>query len=140
MADMSTSIYITFFVYLAGVMAIGIYAWIQTKNASDYFLGGRSLSPGVAAISAGASDMSGWVLLGLPGFAYLSGLEAAWISVGLCTGVALNWWLSAKRLRVYSEQLEDAVTVPAYLQRRFKDPTPWLKLVSATFILLFWWF
>ena len=140
MAEMSTSINITFFVYLAGVMAIGIYAWIQTKNASDYFLGGRSLSPGVAAISAGASDMSGWVLLGLPGFAYLSGLEAAWISVGLCTGVALNWWLSAKRLRVYSVQLEDAVTVPAYLQRRFKDPTPWLKICSATFILLFFLF
>jgi sodium/proline symporter len=140
MADMSTSINITFFIYLAGVMAIGIYAWMQTKDASDYFLGGRSLSPGVAALSAGASDMSGWVLLGLPGFAYLSGLEAAWISVGLCTGVALNWWLSAKRLRVYSEQLDDAVTVPAYLQRRFKDPTPWLKIFSATFILLFFLF
>ena len=140
MAEMSTSINITFFVYLAGVMAIGIYAWIQTKNASDYFLGGRSLSPGVAAISAGASDMSGWVLLGLPGFAYLSGLEAAWISVGLCTGVALNWWLSAKRLRVYSVQLADAVTVPAYLQRRFNDPAPWLKIFSATFILLFFLF
>ena len=122
------------------MLAIGFYAYVRTKSAGDYFLGGRQLSPTVAAISAGASDMSGWVLLGLPGYAYLAGLEAAWISIGLVIGVAANWLLMAKRLRIYSAQLDDAVTLPAYLQRRFSDPSPWLKSIASVSILLFFLF
>ena len=84
--------------------------------------------------------MSGWVLLGLPGYAYLAGLEAAWISIGLVIGVAANWLLMAKRLRIYSALLGDAVTLPTYLQRRFTDKTPWLKSIASVSILLFFLF
>lgn len=118
MSELSVSTIVAFLAYVAIVLSIGVYAYLKTKNATDYFLGGRELSPAVSAISAGASDMSGWVLLGLPGYAYLAGLEAAWISLGLVLGVAANWGLMAKRLRLYSEQLDDAVTLPTYLQRR----------------------
>ena len=108
MSQLSASTVIAFMVYVSIVLGIGFYAYVRTKSAGDYFLGGRQLSPAVSAISAGASDMSGWVLLGLPGYAYLAGLEAAWISIGLVIGVAANWLLMAKRLRIYSAQLDDA--------------------------------
>ena len=108
MPDLSISTIVAFMAYVAIVLSIGFYAYLRTKNATDYFLGGRELSPSVSAISAGASDMSGWVLLGLPGYAYLAGLEAAWISIGLVIGVAANWLLMAKRLRIYSALLGDA--------------------------------
>jgi len=140
MSELSVSTIVAFLAYVAIVLSIGAYAYLKTKNATDYFLGGRELSPTVTAISAGASDMSGWVLLGLPGYAYLAGLEAAWISLGLVIGVAANWGLMAKRLRLYSEQLDDAVTLPTYLQRRFADKTPWLKSISSLSILLFFLF
>ena len=140
MSELSVSTIVAFLAYVAIVLSIGVYAYLKTKNATDYFLGGRELSPTVTAISAGASDMSGWVLLGLPGYAYLAGLEAAWISLGLVIGVAANWSLMAKRLRLYSEQLDDAVTLPTYLQRRFADKTPWLKSISSLSILLFFLF
>jgi sodium/proline symporter len=140
MTELSMSTIVAFMAYVAIVLSIGFYAYLKTKNATDYFLGGRELSPAVSAISAGASDMSGWVLLGLPGYAYLAGLEAAWISLGLVVGVAANWGLMAKRLRVYSEQLDDAVTLPTYLQRRFADKTPWLKSIASLSILLFFLF
>ena len=140
MSQISAPTIIAFLIYVSIVLAIGFYAYVRTKSAGDYFLGGRQLSPTVAAISAGASDMSGWVLLGLPGYAYLAGLEAAWISIGLVIGVAANWLLMAKRLRIYSAQLDDAVTLPAYLQRRFSDPSPWLKSIASVSILLFFLF
>lgn len=140
MSELSMSTVVAFLAYVAIVLSIGFYAYLKTKNATDYFLGGRELSPAVSAISAGASDMSGWVLLGLPGYAYLAGLEAAWISLGLVLGVAANWGLMAKRLRLYSEQLDDAVTLPTYLQRRFADNTPWLKSIASLSILLFFLF
>ena len=140
MSELSVSTIVAFLAYVAIVLSIGVYAYLKTKNATDYFLGGRELSPAVSAISAGASDMSGWVLLGLPGYAYLAGLEAAWISLGLVLGVAANWGLMAKRLRLYSEQLDDAVTLPTYLQRRFADNTPWLKSIASLSILLFFLF
>ena len=131
---------ITFALYLAAVFVIGLIAYRRTHDATDYFLGGRKLSPAVAALSAGASDMSGWVLLGLPGAAYLSGLEAGWMGVGLCLGVAANWLLVARRLRVYSYALDDAVTLPVFFQRRFADTQPWLRSICALFILLFFLF
>ena len=140
MPDLSISTVVAFMAYVAIVLSIGFYAYLRTKNATDYFLGGRELSPSVSAISAGASDMSGWVLLGLPGYAYLAGLEAAWISIGLVIGVAANWLLMAKRLRIYSALLGDAVTLPTYLQRRFTDKTPWLKSIASVSILLFFLF
>ena len=140
MSQLSASTVIAFMVYVSIVLGIGFYAYVRTKSAGDYFLGGRQLSPAVSAISAGASDMSGWVLLGLPGYAYLAGLEAAWISIGLVIGVAANWLLMAKRLRIYSAQLDDAVTLPAYLQRRFADSRPWLKSIASISILVFFLF
>jgi len=140
MSDLSLPTVIAFVIYVTIVLGIGFYAYIRTKNASDYFLGGRNLSPAVSAISAGASDMSGWVLLGLPGYAYMAGLEAFWITLGLTIGVAANWMLMAKRLRVYSVLLDDAVTVPSYLQRRFGDTKPWLKIIAGLAILLFFLF
>ncbi len=130
----------TFTVYLVIVLAIGVAAWRRTRNASDYFLGGRALSPLVAALSAGASDMSGWMLLGLPGFAYVAGVEAGWIALGLFLGGAVNWLVTARRLRIYTHQLDDAVTIPVYLQRRFEDHGRWLRVLASGFILLFFLF
>ncbi len=129
-----------FVIYLVVILAIAVVAWSRTRDGGDYFLGGRSLSPTVAAISAAASDMSGWLLLGLPGFAYLAGLESIWIALGLVVGVALNWRLVAARLRTYSAQLDDAVTVPAYLARRFNGHSKLLQPLSAAIILLFFLF
>ena len=140
MTEVPLSTMLAFFIYVTIVLFIGLYAYLRTKNATDYFLGGRKLSASVSAISAGASDMSGWVLLGLPGYAYIAGLEAAWISIGLIIGVAANWIIVAKRLRVYSSILDDAVTLPTYLQRRFADHTPWLKVIASLSILLFFLF
>lgn len=136
----SPVIILTFIVYLFATLMIGLYAYRRTKNAADYFLGGRNLPAWVAALSAGASDMSGWLLIGLPGYAYVAGLEAVWIALGLCIGIALSWSLLAKRLRVFSYALDNALTLPSFLQRRFQDTTPWLKGVCAVFILLFFLF
>lgn len=140
MTELSAPTIIAFVIYVGIVLAIGIYAYLSTKSATDYFLGGRNLAPAVSAISAGASDMSGWVLLGLPGYAYVAGLEAFWITLGLTIGVAANWMLMAKRLRIYTVILDDAVTIPAYLQRRFGDAKPRLKIIASVSILLFFLF
>jgi sodium/proline symporter len=131
---------LTFAAYLLLVFMIGLYAYRLTNSEADYFLGGRNLSPWVAALSAGASDMSGWLLIGLPGYAYVSGLEAVWIAVGLTAGVAASWTLLAKRLRIYSFELDNALTIPTYLQRRFEDHSPLLRTVAALFILIFFLF
>ncbi|KUJ81596.1 sodium/proline symporter PutP [Microbulbifer flavimaris] len=131
---------LTFIAYLALILLIGVYAYLRTKNASDYFLGGRSLPPAVAALSAGASDMSGWLLLGLPGAAYASGLSSGWIAIGLFSGIVLSWTVMARRLRIYTYELDDALTVPAYLHRRFNMGHPYLRTLCAFFILLFFLF
>ncbi|WKD50619.1 sodium/proline symporter PutP [Microbulbifer spongiae] len=131
---------LTFVAYLALILVIGAYAYLRTKNASDYFLGGRSLPPAVAALSAGASDMSGWLLLGLPGAAYAAGLSAGWIAIGLFSGIVLSWVSMGRRLRVYTYALDDSLTVPAYLHRRFRMGHPYLRTVCAVFILLFFLF
>ncbi len=131
---------LTFAAYLMLVFTIGLYAYRLTNSEADYFLGGRNLSPWVAALSAGASDMSGWLLIGLPGYAYLSGMEAIWIAIGLSSGVAASWILLARRLRVYSFELDNALTIPTYLQRRFEDHSPLLRTVAALFILIFFLF
>ncbi|MFV0575004.1 MAG: sodium/proline symporter PutP [Vibrio sp.] len=129
----------TFIAYLIVMLAIGYYAYKRTSNSSDYFLGGRSLGPWPAALSAGASDMSGWLLLGVPGYAYASGVEAIWICAGLLFGSWLNWLISAKRLRTYSITT-DAITIPEFLSRRFNDNSKLIQTISAFFILLFFLF
>lgn len=130
----------TFVVYLVLMLGIGIVAYRRTVNLSDYILGGRSIGPTTAALSAGASDMSGWLLLGLPGYALVAGFEASWIAIGLLTGTWLNWLFVARRLRVYSHAANDSVTMPAYFENRFNDKSHALRVVSAIFILLFFLF
>ena len=100
-------------------------------------LGGRKLSPSVTALSAGASDMSGWMLMGLPGAMYLSGLSSTWIAVGLLIGAYLNYLIVAPRLRVYTELAQDAITIPDYFEKRFEDRTRLLRLVSSLVIIVF---
>ncbi len=135
----SFAITTTFVVYLILMLAIGVIAYQRTKNSSDYFLGGRSLGPWPAALSAGASDMSGWLLLGLPGYAYAAGFEAFWLAGGLLVGTWLNWLITAKRLRTYSITT-DALTLPEFLSRRFNDKSKLIQTISAFFILLFFLF
>ena len=130
----------TFIVYLVVILALGLVAYLGTRDLSDYILGGRSLSSGVTALSAGASDMSGWLLLGLPGYAYASGVEAGWIALGLLVGTYLNWRLVALRLRIYTQLADNALTLPDYFERRFADPSRLLRVISALFILLFFLF
>ncbi len=140
MLNLNPAITISFAIYMLIVFAIAIYAWRKTQDASDYYLGGRSLSPTVAALSAGASDTSGWVLLGLPGYAYLAGLEVLWLSLGLCAGIAINWLFTANRLRRFSHALNDSVTLPSYLKRRFADQSNVLSSMASLFIVLFFLF
>jgi len=130
----------TFLCYLMVILAIGWLAYRRTANISDFILGGRRLGRWVAALSASASDMSGWLLLGLPGYAYAAGLEASWLALGLGLGTWLNWRLQASRLRVYSESLGNALTLPEFFARRFHDRSGVLRIMSALFILLFFLF
>lgn len=139
MIENSWAISGTFIAYLILMLAIGYYAYKRTSNSTDYFLGGRTLGPWPAALSAGASDMSGWLLLGVPGYAYASGLEATWICGGLLVGTWLNWLVSAKRLRTYSITT-DAITIPDFLSSRFLDKSKLIQTISAFFILLFFLF
>lgn len=123
-------------------MMIGIGFFFMNKNNTigDYILGGRSLNPWVAAMSAQASDMSGWLLTGLPGLAFLSlagTKEAVWTAIGLGIGTYLNWLFVAKRLRSYSEVADNALTIPEYFEKRFKDKNGVLKIICALFILFF---
>ncbi|AIF42467.1 sodium/proline symporter PutP [Virgibacillus sp. SK37] len=131
---------ITFIVYLIGMLVIGVIMYRMTNDLSDYVLGGRNLGPGVAALSAGASDMSGWLLLGLPGAIYASGMSEAWMAIGLATGAYLNWQFVAKRLRIYTEVSNNAITIPDFLENRFKDKSHILRVISALVILLFFTF
>ncbi|MBY5992954.1 sodium/proline symporter PutP [Ferrimonas balearica] len=134
-----TATMITFFAYLILLLVIGTLAWKATSTSSDYILGGRKMGPAVTALSVGASDMSGWLLLGLPGAVYLSGLSEAWIGIGLVLGAWVNWHLVAKRLRVYTEFTQDSLTLPDFLERRFADKGL-LRLVAASTTLLFFVF
>ncbi|GAB5480702.1 MAG: proline transporter OpuE [Parasphingorhabdus sp.] len=124
--------------YFVLMMAIGLYAWRKsTSNVSEYMLGGRNLHPAVGALSAGASDMSGWMLMGLPGAIYLSGLSAAWIAIGLIIGAYLNYLLVAPRLRVFTEMADDAITIPDYFEKRFQDKSHSLRIISSLVIVIF---
>lgn len=134
---MSTPTFITFLIYLLGMLGIGVWAYFQTRNLSDYILGGRKLGGLVTALSAGASDMSGWLLLGLPGAIYLSGLSETWIALGLIIGAYFNWRITAPRLRIYTEQANNSITLPEYFTNRFEDSSHVLRVVSALVIVVF---
>lgn len=133
----STPMLVTFCVYIFGMILIGFIAWRSTKNFDDYILGGRSLGPFVTALSAGASDMSGWLLMGLPGAVFLSGISESWIAIGLTLGAWINWKLVAGRLRVHTEYNNNALTLPDYFTGRFEDKSRILRIISALVILLF---
>jgi sodium/proline symporter len=126
--------------YFAGMLAIGYFAFRQTKDLDDYMLAGRGLKPGTAALSAGASDMSGWLLMGLPGAIYVSGLVEAWIAIGLLIGAWLNWKFVAPRLRSYTQVSNNSITIPSFFENRLKDSSRLLRVVSGLIILVFFTF
>jgi sodium/proline symporter len=138
--EIQAPILITFIGYLAVMMGIGFWAYKKTDSVDDYILGGRKMGPAVTALSVGASDMSGWLLLGLPGAVYLGGLGEAWIGFGLVFGAWLNWLFVAKRLRIYTEMADNSLTLPDFFEHRFSDNHGLLKLVSAVTILVFFTF
>lgn len=131
---------ITFVTYLLLVLYLGVRAYQRTHDLGDYILGGRKLGPIVTALSVGASDMSGWLLLGLPGAIYLGGVSEVWIGIGLVLGAFFNWWVVARPLRVYSEMANNSLTLPDYFENRFRDRSRVLRLISALVILLFFTF
>ena len=131
-------VWVSLALYFIGMIAIGVYAYFKQKNdVEGYMLGGRNLSPAVTALSAGASDMSGWLLLGLPGHMYGSGVVSIWIALGLTIGAFANYLLVAPRLRVYTEIAGNAITLPDFFANRFDDKSHALRLVSAFVVILF---
>ncbi|MGW4107780.1 sodium:solute symporter family transporter, partial [Streptomyces sp. NPDC004976] len=137
MFNVSAPIVTTFVLYVAAMVGTGLWALSRTRTFSDFALGGRRLRPSVAALSAGASDMSGWLFLALPGAVYAAGIGSAWIALGLAAGTYLNWLFVAPRLRTYTERADNAVSLSAYLEERFEDRTRMLRLVSAAVTLVF---
>lgn len=133
----STPLVVTFGLYLVAMVLIGFMAWRSTRSFDDYILGGRSLGSVVTALSAGASDMSGWLLMGLPGALYFTGVSEAWIAIGLTIGAWFNWRFVAGPLRVYTERTRNALTLPDYFTHRFEDHGRILRIVSAVVILVF---
>lgn len=124
-------------VYLVGMVYIGFKVMDKNKTVGDFYLGGRELGPFVTAMSAEASDMSSWLLMGLPGVAYLSGVaDAGWTAIGLAIGTYLNWLIVAKRIRIYSERI-DAITIPEFFAKRYHDKTNILMLIAAIWIIVF---
>lgn len=136
----STEIAIMFFAYSGLMLYIGFYFFKKNKNTEDYFLGSRSLGPVVSALSAGASDMSGWLLMGLPGALYVSGFIESYIAIGLTIGATLNWVFVAKRLRIYTSVVADSITIPDYFETRFDDDKHILRVICAFVILIFFTF
>ncbi len=135
--DLDPAILATFAGYILAMLGIGLVAMRRTRSMGDYLLGGRRLGPWVTALSAEASDMSGWLLLGLPGYAYIAGLEAGWIALGLLVGTWANWTLMAPALRKQTFACGDALTLPEFLARRFPEQARPLRIGAALFILVF---
>lgn len=135
---MALGVWISLILYFALMIGIGFYAWRKsTASSEEYMLGGRQLSPAVAALSAGASDMSGWLLLGLPGALFASGLVSAWIGIGLFIGAFANWIIVAPRLREQTERYDNSLTIPQFLSNRFPSKAMALRTVSAVIIVVF---
>ena len=124
--------------YFIAMILIGLYSYRKsTSDVAGYMLGGRSLSPSVAALSAGASDMSGWMLMGLPGAMYITGMSSVWIAIGLVIGAFLNYLVVAPRLRTYTELANDSITLPDFFENRFNDKSRVLRIVSSVVIVVF---
>ncbi|AFG37016.1 sodium/proline symporter PutP [Spirochaeta africana] len=132
----NTAELITFGVYFVFLMIVGVYFYRKTDNIEDYLLGGRGMGKWVTALSAQASDMSGWLLMGLPGAVLVAGISQSWIAIGLFIGTMLNWILIAKRLRVYTAQT-DSLTLPSFFESRFRDPSGLLRILGAIITLFF---
>ncbi len=126
--------------YFVVMLAIGYYAYRRTTDHEDYMLAGRKLSPGTAALSAGASDMSGWLMMGLPGAIYATGLIEGWIAVGLTIGAYLNWRFVAPRLRSYTEAAKNSITIPSFFENRLHDTSRSLRVASGAIVLVFFTF
>ncbi|MGO3271758.1 MAG: sodium/proline symporter PutP [Psychrobacter sp.] len=138
MNGVSSGVLISLGAYFLVMIGIGIYAYFKQANDTEgYMLGGRNLGPAVTALSAGASDMSGWLLLGLPGYMYADGVVSVWIALGLTLGALLNYLIVAPRLRVYTEVADNAITLPDYFANRFEDKSHMLRVISALVIILF---
>ena len=128
----------TIVIYLCAMIYIGYYYSKKNNNSSDFYLGGRKLGPLVTAMSAEASDMSSWLLMGLPGLAYLTGIaDATWTAIGLAIGTYINWLIVAKRLRVYSHIANNSITIPDFFSNRFKDHSKTIMMIAAIFIIIF---
>ncbi len=136
----SYQIFVVFVLYSALMLYIGFYFYRKNETTEDYFLGDRSMGPVISALSAGASDMSGWLLMGLPGALYVGGLVNSHIAIGLTIGAFINWSLVAKRLRVYTSVIANSITIPDYFETRFSDDKHILRLISAIVILIFFTF
>ncbi|MDZ7869001.1 MAG: sodium/proline symporter PutP [Rheinheimera sp.] len=135
---METGTILALAIYFVAMLAIGLYAYRQSSsNLSEYMLGGRKLGPGITALSAGASDMSGWLLMGLPGALYTAGISQIWLAVGLIIGAWANYLFLAPRFRIYTEIANDSITLPDYFEHRFADRTRLLRLISAVVIVVF---
>ncbi len=135
---METGTLISLGLYFFVMLAIGLYGYkTSTDDVSGYMLGGRKLGPGVTALSAGASDMSGWMLMGVPGAMYLSGVSSSWIAIGLLIGAYINYIIVAPRLRIYTEIANDSITLPDFFENRFADKTRLLRIVSSLVIVVF---
>ncbi len=136
--DANWQTYIMIAVYFLILIVIGFYGYKQaTGNLSEYMLGGRSIGPYITALSAGASDMSGWMIMGLPGSVYSTGLSAMWITIGLTLGAYINYFVVAPRLRVYTELAGDAITLPDFFKNRLNDKNNVLKIISGLIIVVF---
>ncbi|RIY34002.1 sodium/proline symporter [Psittacicella hinzii] len=134
---LNLEIYISFGLYLLIILGVGVFAYFSTRNYDDYVLGGRKMGGFVTAMSAGATDMSGWLLLGLPGAIYMFGLSQAWIAIGLTLGAYFNYRIVAGRLRTFTEHYNNALTLPEFFAARFPNKAKTLKLLSSTIILFF---
>lgn len=134
---MSFWVYFAIAVYFGILITIGRYSYNKNANINEYLLDNRSLGPVITALSAGASDMSAWMLLGLPGALYATGICNIWIAIGLTIGAWCNYKFLAKRIRVYTEVASDSITIPDFLENRFKDKTKVLRIISGLIILIF---
>lgn len=136
----STFQIIALVIYFAAMIAIGLWARTKNTNLDNYILGGRSLSPTTAALSAGASDMSGWLLMGLPGALYITGLAQSWMAIGLTIGAWINWKVVAPRLRTYTEVSKNSATIPVFFHNRLRDNTKILRILTSLITLIFFTF
>ncbi len=137
---MDFEVFVSLGIYMLVMLLIGFWSYRKTSNLSDYMLGGRELGPAVTALSAGASDMSGWMVMGLPGAMYVTGIASAWLAIGLTVGAYINYLVLAPRLRTYTEVANDSITIPDYLENRFYDSSNILRFVSGIVILVFFCF